>query len=289
MNQGTGKRGNRSLAAVTVLGFLVPQFLLVSGCHSCEGVEAELRTRENEVYALRAQLSHSAAVNQSLHHELQVLKHSSAAKIDTEAAPANDTVAEIVLGWQTGSPSSSRAAGDDALQVVVEPRDAAGRVITAPAGSVHVSVLETIPGGRKTLLCSWDVSAEQLTKSWRKGVLSTGFYLLLPWKNRPTTDKLRIVVDWTTADGRVLEADKDIVLRSALPAKRKPTTEPELPLPPPRKVEDAKPTSWRSPSAPSRPIESTSLRPNPASFPLADTIRLDRPIPLDHFPMTNQP
>lgn len=308
MNQGTGNcagrkgtgplnaRGpvpfrpaDRCPAAGAALGFLVSLLLFPAGCQNCDHVEAELRTRENEVRALRAELYHAVAVNQSLQHELHAAHHSSAAKINSEPAVATDPVTEVVLGWQTGS-TASRSSGDDALQVVVEPRDADGRAVTAAAGSLQISVLEIAPGGRKSRLCSWDVSAEQLRRSWRKGLMSTGYYLVLPWKNRPTSDKVRVVVDLTTADGRVLEADKDVTVRSPSPSKRKAApAEPETPLPLPRKVDDSSKSSRRTPPSQSSAIEPASMHSERANAPLSESIRMDRPVPLDPFPIAKQP
>jgi hypothetical protein len=71
-------------------------------------------------------------------------------------------------------------------------KDGSRKEVEAPLG---LSVLEIAPGGRKTLLCSWDVTAEQLRRSWKKGLMSAGYSLVLPWKNRPTSDKVRVVVE----------------------------------------------------------------------------------------------
>jgi hypothetical protein len=231
---------------------------------------------------LRAELRHAAAVNTFLQHELQANTHQSAAKLNTDSALAADPVAEIVLGWQTGPTYANRSAGGDALQVVVEPRDADGHTVTAAAGALQVSVLEIAPGGRKTRLCSWDITAEQLRRSWKKGLMSTGYYLVLPWKNRPASDRVRVVVDLTTSDGRILEADKDITLRSLAPSKRKAApAEPETPLPLPRKLDESSQTGRRSRSS---NVEPASIRPDHALGSLSDAVRMNRPEPLSPSP-----
>src|SRR5207244_4041975 len=87
--------------------------------------------------------------------------------------------------------------------------------------------------GLKKPLSSWQVPEEKLRKDWRSGLLSTGYFVVLPWQTWPTTEKLRIVVQFILADGRIFEADKDVTIR--LPPNRKGIPlPPPTPLPPPR-------------------------------------------------------
>jgi hypothetical protein len=93
-------------------------------------------------------------------------------------------------------------------------------------------------------LSAWDVPPDQLRKTWRNGLLATGYYVVLAWKNWPTNEKLRVIARFTLADSRLFEADKDVTIRLTPAAKRKPSTvpsleavpvEPETPLPLPQK------------------------------------------------------
>jgi hypothetical protein len=59
----------------------------------------------------------------------------------------------------------------------------------------------------------------------------------LPWKTWPSFEKLRVVVQFASADGRLFEADRDVTIRLAPPTARK-TAEcenrgPEFMQPPP--------------------------------------------------------
>src|SRR5207247_1708680 len=79
---------------------------------------------------------------------------------------------------------------------------------------------------------------------------STGYYLTLPWKTWPATEKVRVVVQFVGQDQRLFEAEKDVTIRLAPDAIRKmpPADGPPLPLspqegnllPPPRPVEPEK-------------------------------------------------
>src|SRR5207302_8908304 len=120
----------------------------------------------------------------------------------------------------TGGVDEDGCPGDEALEVVVEPRDADGHTIKAP-GSVHVEALEISPEGLKVPLSSWDLTPEQVRHTWRSGLLSTGYFIVLPWKNWPSSEKLRVVAQFTLADGRLFEADKDITVRLSPLTRRK--------------------------------------------------------------------
>jgi hypothetical protein len=142
--------------------------------------------------------------------------------------PAN-TVKEIVLGRQTGGYDQTCGQGDDALQVALEPRDQDGSTIKVP-GYLHVDVLEILPGGSKRPLSSWEVPPSQLRHSWKNGFFGSGYFVVLPWKCWPTTEKLRVVAQFMLPDGRLFEADKDVTLHLPPLACRKPLPPPADPV-----------------------------------------------------------
>ncbi len=221
--------------------------LLATGCQSpCDLVESELRAREHDVCDLKAEVSRLHADNDSLQRELQAVRVSGSAKITPELASQTYTLKAITLARQTGGYDSDGLPGDEALQVVLEPRDPDGQAIKAP-GSVEVLALEISPEGIKRPLCSWHVDPEQLRRSWRSGLLTTAYFLVLPWKNWPTCERLRVVAQFTLSDGRVFEADKDVTVHlpptdshTPVPDDLRPPGTPAgpplEPLPPPRKL-----------------------------------------------------
>jgi hypothetical protein len=268
--------------------------VLFGGCRNNDLVEAELRSRETEVRELKTELGHAEAQNEALARELGALRQTTSSKLTPELASQTYTLKEIALGRQTGGYDEDDCPGDEALQVALEPRDSDGHTIKAP-GSLHVEALEISPEGLKTPLSSWDVSPEQLRRSWRSGLLSTGYLVVLPWKNWPSTPRLRIIARFTLADGRAFEADKDITVRLTAPARR-PTTplpdvvephgpvlpEPEEALPPPRKVEPKGPTPTPQ-TGNAGTVQPVTWRPK-ATGPLADSVELLRPVPLKYPP-----
>jgi hypothetical protein len=120
----------------------------------------------------------------------------------------------LTLGRGTGGRDDHGVPGDEALEVLIEPRDPEGNVTRVP-GSAIVQVVEIGADGIKRPLSSWDISQDQLRHSWKSGLLTTGYDLVLPWKVWPSTEKLRVTVQFRLADGRLFEADRDINVRVA--------------------------------------------------------------------------
>jgi hypothetical protein len=200
---------------ITCSFFLVPAFLalaLAAGCHNCDLVEAELRSRENELHEARAEIDRLEALNQALLSELGTVRHQSPCPVPPELAGQTYTLRRICLGHGTGGYDDDHIPGDEALRVVLEPRDCDGHTIKAP-GSVHIDVLQVTAEGLKAPLCSWDVGEQDLRSRWHCGIFCTGYILVLPWKTWPVSDKLRVVAQFRLADGRLFEADRDICIR----------------------------------------------------------------------------
>jgi hypothetical protein len=182
------------------------------GCRNCDLVEAELRTKEKELRQLREELHYTEACNEALEREIHTLGPAAVSKISPDQAYQTCGVKEIVLGRLTGGYDNDDCPGDEALQVVVEPRDPDGHSIKA-AGYLHVDALEITPQGVKVPLSSWDVVPDQLRRTWHNGFLSTGYHVILPWKSWPTQTRLRVTARFVLPDDRVFEADRDVTIR----------------------------------------------------------------------------
>ena len=251
------------LARCRVAFFLLffPMLSISAGCRNkTDAVESQLRTRE-QMYqdALREQQLSEARID-ALQREVEALRKG--AKISPEHAASTFGLKRITLGRFTGGRDEDRFPGDELLEVVVEPRDEADHTIKAP-GTLQIYALEVSPQGVKTPLCTWDIPAEQLRKSWKQGLLSEGYTLTLPWKVLPTTETVRVIVRFTTPDQRPYEADKDIKVRLVPGALQKRVE--EIPLPgPPEAGPELVPTSrvtagWLPADAP--PPNQTQWRP----------------------------
>ncbi len=198
--------------ACTLLPFLVA---LSAGCHSnsrSELLEAELRTRELQVNNLRCELNRLEAYNDSLQREV----HGIHGPVDPRFSPADSAqvlgLRSIALGRGTGGLDEDGRPGDEALQVLVEPKDTDGHTVKVP-GTLFVQALGVTPEGLKQVQSSWEIPPDELRRTWKSGLLSTGYSLVLPWKTWPSTEKVRVVARLILADGRAFEAEKDITVR----------------------------------------------------------------------------
>jgi hypothetical protein len=261
--------------------------LFLAGCRggNCDLVEAELRTRETQLADLKCERDNLVAHNQALQREINALRGSSPIKISPEEAAQTYGLHSVVLGRQTGGVDEDGRPGDEALRVVLEPRDADGHTIKAP-GTLTVSAAEITAQGAKKPLCSWEVSADELRGSWKNGLFSTGYSLVLPWKAWPASEKVRVVAQLTLSDGRMLEAEKDVTVRLVPPAQRKPPAGPAdvldgPPLPPPRKAEGDG-LGWRAAPARTKPAPSARWWEQPVEpAPLIQVIEFRAPVPIN--------
>jgi hypothetical protein len=248
------------------------------GCHSCDKVESELRARESELLAARGELFHCQAANQSLELELKSLRGEGAASCPDGPVPVYP-VKSLVLGRGTGGRNEDGCPGDEALEIHLQPNDSEGQPVRV-AGIARVEAIEISPEGLKHPLSAWDVPADELKRSWRSGLLSTGYVLVLPWKQWPSTERVRVVAQLQLADGRVFEADKDVRVR-VTPPDRRPAPAPAPPKPAPGPPKPADPPEEVLPAPrPLGPVIGAAVRSGPA--------QILRPVPLPPEPAPAQ-
>lgn len=198
---------------VTTARCLICLLVVSSGCRSrSDLVEAELRTKDRMLRETREELDRSRMINESFEHEF-LRQQQGLPPVENSGLLAPK---DITLGRGTGGVDDDRVPGDEALQLVVVPRDEDGNPIRI-VGSLTVTVWEIMPGGVKIPLSSWEVSAPELRRTWKSGLLGSGFFVLLHWKKWPTQERLRVAVQMALPDGRLYEADKDISIRPAKP------------------------------------------------------------------------
>jgi hypothetical protein len=198
--------------------FFVLPGLLAAGCRSrSDLVEAELRTRDAELRQTRTDLQRAEGLNFALQQELHCRPGSTPAPFLCESpsrpiAAMSGMIKEISLARGTGGLDEDGWPGDEALLVVLAPKDIDGSAVKVP-GNLVVLASEITPEGVKLPLSNWEVPSLQLQKLWRSGWLSSGYHVKLQWKRYPATEKLRITCHFTTLpDGRLFEADKDVTV-----------------------------------------------------------------------------
>src|SRR6266700_1481151 len=113
--------------------------LVLAGCKNRELVENELRARDIQYREALEELGRSEARAESLEREIGAFHHG--AKITPEQAAQMFGLKRIVLGRLTGGYDNDGLPGDEALQVVIEPRDASDHSIKTP-GEAQIIALE---------------------------------------------------------------------------------------------------------------------------------------------------
>lgn len=201
------------------------------GCrHNKDLLENELRDRDKQYREALEELGKAEHRSDAQQREIEALRRG--ATISPELAAQTFGLKRITFGRGTGGVNNDSAPGDEALQIVLEPRDSDDHIIKAP-GVLYVLAVEVNTQGLKTPFSSWTVPEAKLRQSWKQGLLNTGYSLILPWLNLPQTENVRVVARLVTPDGRIFETDKDIRVHLVPGAPRRPEGPPlDCPIPP---------------------------------------------------------
>jgi len=207
----------------------------LAGCKSNQKydlIEAELRTRNEEVRELRGSLEQSRVINRAYEQQLQSTGQAGPGCLTGQTRPSlapGIFVKDIILGRGTGGYDEDNCPGDEALMVVVVPQDEDGSPVKVPA-KLTVAAWQVDEQGLKTSIGQWDISAEKLRPQWKSGLFNNGYSVVLPWQTAPTTNRIRIAARLTTLDGRSFEADRDVSVRPLVSARSR-DANPNLPPP----------------------------------------------------------
>ncbi len=124
-------------------------------------------------------------------------------------------VAVMLSAALTGGLDLDPRPGDEGITVCLEPRGEDGELVRAAAPVAIVAVDPAVrgPEGR---VGRWDLSSKAVAEAWRASAAGQGVRLTLPWTGAPPRHgQLRLFVRYSTDDGRVLEAQRDITVRVA--------------------------------------------------------------------------
>jgi len=103
--------------------------------------------------------------------------------------------------------------GDDGLTVMIEPRNKDGQFVPKPA-SVSIVLLDPSKRDQAARYARWDFEEDVARKVLRVGALDRGLLFRVPWpETPPDSDRLHLFVRYSTEDGRMLEADREITVR----------------------------------------------------------------------------
>lgn len=192
-------------------------------------VEADLRSQERHIQELKSEVERKEGTIHSLDLELERLQQSAIKNQPAGEPQAPGIIKEISLGRLTGGyRNNPKSLYDDSVQFLIEPKDADGHAIKVP-GSVHIELFEFAANGVKVPLSAWDISQRELRRSWDQPLFGGPSYrILVPFKALPANERMRVLVRFTTLDGKMFEAEKDFSIR--LPG---PGAAPLMPMVPP--------------------------------------------------------
>lgn len=268
---------------IVLLALLLPCVLL-GGCRRNDLVESELRRKDALYRESLLDLKRVEAQNDALLREIGAIRQAPSPDhplLPLEVASPTFGLKRVTLGRGTGGYDNDNLPGDEALQVVIEPRDGDDHVVKVPA-SLHITAIEINTQGLKRPLCWWSFTPEQLRTNWKQGLLSTGYAVVLPWTVFPQHETVRVVVQLKLADGRCFEADKDVKVRLLPMAPRPLEAPPGVLLPP-----SSGTGSFIIPSAGVQAAPANALRWSPATE--SGSVRIGRPQPLSGLHAVPEP
>ena len=181
------------------------------------------------------------------------------------AQTGDQRVATISLNSRcTGGIDLDGMPGDDGLSVLVEPRNAEGQFVAQPA-AVSLVLLDPLERGDRARFARWDFDRSAAQRMMKTQGLDRGLHIRVPWPDvPPTTDRLHLFVRYTTDDHRILESDREVLIRS-----------PELVADrwTPRAENTASRTAGRTPTAPTRqdPQWDSQILPATHESPITET------------------
>lgn len=187
-----------------------------AGCKTCDLVEAELREQTNRADMLQRQLDEKKSQIVSLQTSLEAMQPKGSAKppdarITPEDAVRRIAVTKIELGLLTGGKDTNNDGIDDAIVVVIVPKDGDGDSLKA-IGTAEITLAELAPTGVTKEVARKNISLDEIQKSWRPSLFGAGYAIQLPMPAFEG-DQLRISAKFTTVDGRMFQAERDVKIK----------------------------------------------------------------------------
>jgi hypothetical protein len=129
------------------------------------------------------------------------------------SSPTDTKITHIFLNpILTGGANLDSTPGDDGLSVVVEPRNAADEYVPR-AGAVSIVVLDPSKAGEEARVARWNFDLAATQQKLQTGAAPRGIKLQLPWPaGAPASERLHLFVRYETADGRLVQTDREVFL-----------------------------------------------------------------------------
>ncbi len=159
-------------------------------------------------------LQRDRLIAQKLGGEAEIPSAVEAPSLSAESGGPQDPFrpVRITLGKVTGGIDTDGQSGDEGVRLLIEPRDKFDHKVKR-AGALEIDLFDLALEGREQRIAQWEFTVDQAAREYVSGMLGIeGYSLELPWPEGtvPEHEKLTILVNLTTLDGRTLSAQKDI-------------------------------------------------------------------------------
>lgn len=138
------------------------------------------------------------------------------------AAPAKPAEPEVIdqkvthlflNPLHTGGIDLDQRPGDDGLSLLLEPRNAANQFVPL-AGNVSVVLLDPQQSGDAARVARWNFGSQETRLAIRQDGETRGIRLEMPWPSRPPENgPLRLFVRYEMADGRKIQAEREVFVK----------------------------------------------------------------------------
>lgn len=131
----------------------------------------------------------------------------------TEEEVEDTEVTQLFINpFQTMGVELDQQPGDDGINLLCEPRNAAGQYVPQ-AGQMTIVVLDSALGGEAARIARWELTKTEVSKRLLDTRPDRGIKVQLKWpEQRPQHGKLKLFVRFETNDGRQVEAASDVFI-----------------------------------------------------------------------------
>lgn len=195
----------------TGMSFLCLLTLLGCGSRSHDDLlEARLRTQQDQLYRLQAELEQSRSELVVARKQMTLMNTSAISAGGETILPEQADSLSRIAGIQfnrllTGTLDRDDQPGDDTLHVLITPHDEQESLVKVP-GRIRLELLDLTRPTDQRIVQSWDFSIDDCREHWHAGFIGAGYLFKLPWDPARATGSALLHVQYHTPDDRLFDA-----------------------------------------------------------------------------------
>lgn len=184
----------------------------LTGCKTCDLVEAELRYQSRRVRQLERCLCQKDAELETLKAQLLAQERPqppAAPKDSPESVYRRTAMSRVSLGLGTGGRDQDRDGRIDAVQFNVVCHDYDGDAFKCP-GTADLRLVALHESGVQEVVGEWTFEPDVLRHKWKSSLVGAGYQVVVPAPDVSDARKWKMSVRFTTLDGRTFEDERDV-------------------------------------------------------------------------------